>query len=244
MLKIKLKDALLTLTLLGTVGCTTVPRTMTINTGATSQTERPVIAPVKRPPIKEEILIGRNGNATPTLGTRVDVPVNNPTLGQATVENNEENLTAEEEVVNREVMERIPFPVEEYKYVKKRGSSTVKGKVYLENVHTSQKIVKGKIKLWLNPVTSYSKQWYEESYLGGYKLSKIDKRLYNYLKFTYSDDNGNFNFYGVPRGDYYLTGTMVCGDECGMPQKKAILLVQEVSVGRGTTSVTLMKNVP
>ena len=242
MLKNKLKYTLLTLTLIGTVGCST--RTMTIDTGTTTaQRQRPVVVPVKRPPIKEEILIGRNGQTNPNLGARVDVPVNNPTIGQV-IESNETNETIEEEVVNRGIMERIPFPIEEYRYVKKRGSSTVKGKVYLENVHSSEKIVKSKIKLWLNPVTSYSRQWYEESYLGVYKLSKTDKRLYNYLKFTYSDASGNFDFYGVPIGNYYLTATMSCGEECGMSQRKTILLVKQVSVGRGTTSVNLMKNVP
>ena len=241
MLKSKLKHGLLTLVLLGTVGCST--RTMTIDTGNRTQRDRPIVVPVTRPPIQEEILIGRDGERNSNLGVRVDVPINNPTLGQA-VDSNETELTSEEEVVKRGIMERIPFPVEEYRYVKKRGSSTVRGQVYLENVHSSEKIVKSKIKLWLNPVTSYSKQWYEESYLGGYKLSKTDKRLYNYLKFTYSDGSGNFDFYGVPTGNYYLTATIMCGEECGLSQRQAILLVKEVSVGRGTTSITLMKNVP
>jgi hypothetical protein len=80
--------------------------------------------------------------------------------------------------------------------------------------------------------------------LGGYKLSKTDSRLYNYLKFTYSDGSGQFNFYGVPAGDYYLTGTIRCGEECGFSEMKSIRLVQEISVGRGTTRIDLTKNVP
>jgi hypothetical protein len=116
--------------------------------------------------------------------------------------------------------------------------------VYLENSHSSLQVKGQKLKLWLNPVTSYSRQWYEESYLGGYKLSKTDKRLYNYLKFTYSDNSGKFNFFGVPNGDYYLTATMSCGQECGYGQKKSIRLVREISVGRGVTTVDLMKHVP
>jgi len=58
-------------------------------------------------------------------------------------------------------------------------------------------------RLYLNPVTSYSKQWYEESYLGGYKMQKADPKLFNYLKFTASDSNGVFGFYGVPSGSIY-----------------------------------------
>jgi len=71
------------------------------------------------------------------------------------------------------VIERMDFPADEYRYIKKRGRSTVSGTIYLENSHTSFKVKGKKTKLWLNPVTSYSRQWYEESYLGGYKLSKI-----------------------------------------------------------------------
>lgn len=146
--------------------------------------------------------------------------------------------------VKSQVIERIPFPIGEYKRIPRRGSNTVSGTIYLENSHTSAQIKGKKIKLWLNPVTSYSRQWYQESYLGGYKLSKTDKRLYNYLKFTYSDNSGKFNFFGVPSGDYYLTGTMKCAEECGYSEPKSIRLVREISVGRGVTTVDLMKHVP
>jgi len=53
-------------------------------------------------------------------------------------------------------------------------------------------------RLYLNPVTSYSKQWYQESYISGKKLSKADPRLYNYLRFTASDSNGKFSFFEIP----------------------------------------------
>lgn len=235
MLKKTMKYSLLSISIWGLSACST-PRTITINDDRSSRpVTRPVIiAPVKRPPIKEEILLGR-GAKNPSLGNRVDVPKNIPIVDE---------VREAAPVSRNEVIERIDFPVGEYKYVKKRGRSTVSGKIYLKNSHTSLKINGQKTKLWLNPVTSYSRQWYQESYLGGYKLSKTDKRLYNYLKFTYSDRSGNFNFFGVPAGDYYLTGTISCADECGFNQSKSIRLVREISVGRGVTTVNLMKNVP
>ena len=141
-------------------------------------------------------------------------------------------------------MERIDFPVEEYKHIRKIGRSTVSGTIYLENSYTSNKVMGKKVKLYLNPVTSYSQQWYQESYLGGYKLSKSDPKLYNYLKFTMSNANGKFNFFGVPTGQYYLVGTMKCGEECGFLEDKVVRLAKEITVGRGTTHVDLMKNVP
>jgi len=236
-----MKYSLLAISIWGLSACTSTPRTITINQEQTRPAPRPVItAAIKRSEIKEEILLGR-GAKNPSLGNRVDIPKNNPVLGEIA---KEETESRGEIVARNEVIERMDFPANEYKYIKKRGRSTVSGKIYLENSHTSLKINGQKTKLWLNPVTSYSRQWYEESYLGGYKLSKTDKRLYNYLKFTYSNSTGDFNFFGVPAGDYYLTGTISCADECGFNQTKSIRLVREISVGNGVTTVDLMKHVP
>ena len=253
MLKNSLKYTLFSLVAVGTVGCTPQKK-ITIHTPnqPTTQTHRPVVTPVKRPPIKEEILLGRHGNNT-NLGSRVDVPKNNPTIGEPV----DETVTTANEVENsnddnlvsvqrhkRELIKRMPFPSEEYRHLRKRGRSTVSGKVYITNRLTADDITKSKVKLWLNPVTSYSTQWYNEVYLGGNKLTKIDKRLFNYLKFTYSSSGGNFNFFGVPSGEYYLTATIQCSVECGYRENKSVLLVQKVYVGSGTTEVDLSKSVP
>jgi len=229
--------SVLALTVWGLSACSN-PRTIMIDQTRTRPVYRPVVvAPSHRPVIREEILLGR-GSSNRDLGQRVDVPQNNPSV--------EENVTTDDmsSISSNEVIQRIDFPVEEYKYIKKRGRSTVSGIAYLENSYTSEKIRGQKIKLWLNPVTSYSRQWYEESHLKGYKLSKTDKRLYNYLKFTYSNSSGDFNFFGVPAGDYYLTGSISCSEECGFDETKSIRLVREVSVGRGVTNVDLTKQVP
>ncbi|CAA6813954.1 MAG: Unknown protein [uncultured Sulfurovum sp.] len=244
MIKKMMKYSLLSVSVWGLLACSG-GRTITVNQEATAPVQRPaVVAPVQRPVIKEEILLGNNSKNPNALGNRVNVPANNPSVGEILVE---EELTVIEEqtpVSKNEVIERMPFPSGEYKYIKKRGSSTVSGTIYLENSHTSEKIKGQKVKLWLNPVTSYSRQWYQESYLGGYKLSKTDKRLYNYLKFTYSDRSGKFNFYGVPAGEYYLTGTISCGEACGYNKKRSHRLVRQISAGKGTTRVDLMKHVP
>ncbi|CAA6823553.1 MAG: Unknown protein [uncultured Sulfurovum sp.] len=242
-----IKYSLLSISILAFSACSS-GRTIMINQDTVQPTERPATTvPNKRPEIKEEILLGNNSKNpnNGTLGNRVDVPLNNPMLGDMIYNEGEENIIEEPVVRSKnEVIERMPFPVGEYKYVKKKGRSTVSGTIYLENAHTSLKVKGQKIKLWLNPVTSYSRQWYHESYLGGYKLSKTDKRLYNYLKFTYSNSAGKFNFFGVPSGDYYLTGSISCAQECGFSQRKSIRLVREISVGSGVTTVDLMKHVP
>lgn len=219
--------------ILGVSGCTQ-PKTITIPS-QTHNPQPPITANLpKEPKIKEEILINNN----PNLGDRITVPQNYPTLG---VKVGEEPTV---DRLNGEIMERMAFPEEEYRYLKKIGRSTVSGKIYLVNNHTEDTVLGQKVKLYLNPVTSYSRQWYNESYLGGYKMSPVDKRLYNYLKFTNSDESGNFDFFGIAPGNYYLIGSMSCGEACGLSEEQTIRLVQEISVGSGVTNVELTKRVP
>jgi hypothetical protein len=128
-----------------------------------------------------------------------------------------------------EKMERVTFPVSEYQHLSRTGKGTVKGTIYLTDAYDKE-IIGANTRLYLNPITSYSKQWYKESYLGGYKMEKADSRLYNYLRFTASDNTGKFAFYGVPTGSYYLIGTVRCGSECGYSTPKNVRIATQVSV--------------
>ena len=128
-----------------------------------------------------------------------------------------------------QTVQRIPFPVAEYSRLARNGKGTVEGYIYLQDVYGT-KIYGKKTRLYLNPVTSYSKQWYEESYINGKKLGKADSRLFNYLRFTASDESGKFAFYGVPSGRYYLIGTVTCGSECGYTTPKNIRIATEVYI--------------
>ncbi|CAA6827051.1 MAG: Unknown protein [uncultured Sulfurovum sp.] len=126
-------------------------------------------------------------------------------------------------------MERVPFPLGEYNRLSKSGKGTVKGKIYINDAY-NRRVLGSNTRLYLNPVTSYSKQWYSQSYIGGYKMEKADSRLYNYLRFTASNNQGEFAFYGVPNGHYYLIGTVACGVECGYTQSKNIRIAKQVSI--------------
>ena len=146
----------------------------------------------------------------------------------------EDTVAAESETVITEdapieKMERVTFPVSEYNRLARTGKGTVKGTIYVKDAY-DKKILGAGTRLYLNPVTSYSKQWYKESYIGGYKMEKADNRLFNYLRFTASDNEGRFAFYGVPTGSYYLIGTVKCGTECGYSTPKSIRIATQVSV--------------
>jgi len=156
----------------------------------------------------------------------------------ATVDVSDLNTTVQSE----QVVPRIPFPVEEYSRLARSGRATVKGTLWVTNAN-GERILGKQTRLYLNPVTSYSRQWYQESYLGGRKMDKADPRLFNYLRFTTSDSNGRFAFYGVPPGRYYVIGVVRCGQECGYDTPQNIRVAKEVSVGgSGTVNVELSKN--
>ena len=123
----------------------------------------------------------------------------------------DENLSESEMMMTEEgkdtKMARIAFPTSEYYSLPRSGRGTIKGTIFVNDLYESRVFGAG-TRLYLNPITSYSEQWYEESYLGGHKMQKADARLFNYLKFTAADSSGNFAFYGVPNGSYYLIGTV------------------------------------
>lgn len=144
-------------------------------------------------------------------------------------------------VQNRTLVQRNSFPESEYNSLAKIGKATVLGHIYISGANGS-KVYGKQTRLYLNPVTSYSTQWYKKSYLGGAKMSKVDSRLFNYLKFTTSDSSGKFEFLNVPSGSYYLIGVVKCGKQCGYSSIKNIRIAKKISVfGSNEVNIDLTK---
>ncbi len=135
-------------------------------------------------------------------------------------------------------IKRIRFSMSEYYRLERTGKGTVEGRIFIKDAY-GRPVFGKNTRLYLNPVTSYSEQWYEESYLDGHKMEKADSRLFNYLRFITSNANGEFAFYGVPSGDYYLIGTVKCGEECGYDTMKNIRIAKKLTI-RGNQ--VLVKN--
>jgi len=127
-------------------------------------------------------------------------------------------------------VKRIPFPVHEYNELDIDGSGIVRGKIYVSG--GGENLYGARARLYLNPITSYSRQWYEEAYLNGKKIGKADPRLYKYMKFTTTDRKGNYAFYGVADGGYYIAVQVKCpkGKYCS---KKTYKVVDEVYIDNG-----------
>lgn len=106
------------------------------------------------------------------------------------------------------IVPRIDFPVAEYDALQGReGTGVVTGQVFLRTRGGEVRYGAGS-EVVLNPVTSYSRQWYEQAYLGGQRLSDPDMRAADALIKTQADGSGNFRFDNVPPGDYYLTSSV------------------------------------
>ncbi len=99
-------------------------------------------------------------------------------------------------------IQRIPFPEDEYAKLPVSGTGTVSGSAFLK-VGGDVKVAAGE-KVILNPVTSYSRQWYTVSYLGNSHLGPPDKRIDKYIRIKKADAQGRFAFKNVPPGEYYI----------------------------------------
>ena len=99
---------------------------------------------------------------------------------------------------------RMPFPENEYQVLAKSGSATVKGQAFLKTRGGDVKTAAGN-EVILNPVTSYSMEWYEKSYIPGKRMVEPDQRLFNFVRKQVADGNGRFTFKNVPPGEYFVT---------------------------------------
>ena len=102
---------------------------------------------------------------------------------------------------------RMPFPEAEYLALPKTGTATVRGQAFLTTKGGDVKVAAGK-RVLLNPVTSYSLEWYERSYVPRRRIEEADPKLEAYIRTQIADGNGRFVFKNVPTGEYFITTTI------------------------------------
>ncbi len=114
-----------------------------------------------------------------------------------------------------EPIERISFPEGEYKALPAIGTARVEGQAFLKTVGGDVKTAAGNT-VYLNPVTSYSEQWYV-AYTTNRPLdpAEPDARLEKYMKQTTADGEGRFEFVNVPAGEYFVTTSVIWGVPTG-----------------------------
>ena len=117
----------------------------------------------------------------------------------------------------REAKKRIPFPEEEYISYAKPGNFILAGNV-------CKKLPKGLIcpkdvYVFVNPVTSYSKEWYHRHWIGREILEEPDRRAWWFHRSGKADAQGRFVLTHLPNGVYYV-GAEMCAKSAENPHDR------------------------
>lgn len=102
-----------------------------------------------------------------------------------------------------QTINRISFNPNEYENIETTGTSKIKGQAFIATRGGDVKYGAGRYVI-LNPVTSYSTDFYNKTVLNGLKLPDPDPRIFKYIKTTRADGFGNFEFENIAPGKYYI----------------------------------------
>lgn len=137
----------------------------------------------------------------------------------------------------------MPFVEEEYAPYARRGSATIQGVAYLET--SSGRVILGAgSRVYLNPVTSYSREWFDRYVREGLLLEDPDPRLDRYVRETRANRYGRFRFEGVPAGEYYLASPIIWRERLGSREKleRGRIAYAQVRVREGRTLNAILSN--
>jgi len=96
------------------------------------------------------------------------------------------------------------FNQEEYTSYGGFGTGIIYGEAFLTTGVGDVKKAAAGNKVFLNPVTTYSTEWFERHIIGGQLLREPDPRTFRYRHETVTDSDGRFAFENLTLGDYYL----------------------------------------
>lgn len=105
------------------------------------------------------------------------------------------------------------FPVEEYAPYAQPGTATLAGQVFLKTVGGDVKYGAGS-EVWLDPVTSYSKVWWEH-WGRLWKQRFVGPPAHEFFaarRKTIADGEGRFKFKDLPAGSYYIRSQVTWGN--------------------------------
>ncbi|MBP5160498.1 MAG: hypothetical protein ILP11_00370 [Alphaproteobacteria bacterium] len=103
---------------------------------------------------------------------------------------------------------KAKFVAEEYAPYQKKGEAIIAGKVCLTLEDNTEKCFPNS-RVIINPVTSYSQEWYTRGWAGTEYLEEADPRVTPTNLIQITDEKGAFAFKNLPAGAYYV-GAEVC----------------------------------
>lgn len=106
------------------------------------------------------------------------------------------------------VTRQVAFNEAEYAPYAAGGNAVIEGNACFTLSDGSEKCFEG-IEVFINPVTSYSDEWYNRGWAGRECLPAADERAFAYNKKVKTGKNGAFKFEKLKSGSYYV-GAAVC----------------------------------
>jgi len=94
------------------------------------------------------------------------------------------------------------------------GTAKISGQAFAKTVGGDVKFAAGN-RVWLYPVTSMTTEWYRTSFEQGKPMQAGDQRMMQHSKMVLADGSGNFEFAGLPAGNYYLVSQISWGVPTG-----------------------------
>lgn len=142
-----------------------------------------------------------------------------------------------------EIVKRIPFNPHEFAQLPTTGTATVTGQAFITGSDGRQYYPHGE-QARLNPITSYSRQWYQVHYLDRKNIGDADPRYLEYVYKAEFTQQGRFTFQNIPAGDYYLSAPIFWLEEIKMKdgsilmKRQGAFICREIHVEEGKTTVT------
>ncbi|MCC7012976.1 MAG: hypothetical protein IT454_10470 [Planctomycetes bacterium] len=102
---------------------------------------------------------------------------------------------------------RAVFIESEYVPYAETGTGRIEGQAFIKTRGGDVKYCAGNT-VWLNPVTTYSTEWYSRGVVGGENLESADPRVNPYRRETVGDGEGRFVFENLPAGEYFIACTI------------------------------------
>lgn len=136
------------------------------------------------------------------------------------------------------VIERIPFDLAEYSSLPSQGTASITGQAYIKLADGSVRYPDN-AQARLNPVTSYSKQWYQVHYLDRLNITSADPRYLEYVRKVKFDEQGRFSFENIPAGNYYISAPIFWMEEIKLAdgsilmKRQGAFVCYEIQVEKG-----------
>jgi hypothetical protein len=126
-----------------------------------------------------------------------------------------------------------PFIETEYTQYAYAGTGSISGQVVLRDEAGQTRPAAGSV-VSLNPVTSYSTEWWNRTVVGGLNLRSADEREQKYLRTAVADEEGRFAFADLPRGEYFVVAALNSGPApAGKASPSGAMVGQRVHLTEG-----------